>query len=53
MKAPAKSPRPAKVKPDAIGHSRKKRDTPENPLWVINIAMATFFIVTALVLMIS
>ena len=30
-----------------------KRDRPENPLWVINIAMAAFFIVTALVMMTS
>ena len=30
-----------------------KRDTPENPLWVINIAMAAFFTVAALVMMTS
>ena len=29
----------------------RKRDRPENPLWVINIAMAAFFIVAALVMM--
>jgi len=32
---------------------REKRDTSENPLWVINIAMAAFFIVAALVMMTS
>lgn len=31
----------------------QKRDTTENPLWVINIAMAAFFIVTGLVIMTS
>ena len=30
-----------------------KRHAPENPLWAINIAMAAFFIVTALVMMTS
>jgi hypothetical protein len=31
----------------------KKRETAENPLWAINVAMAGFFIVTALVMMFS
>lgn len=30
-----------------------KRRTAENPLWAINVAMGAFFIVTALVLMLS
>jgi len=29
----------------------KQRDTSENPLWAINVAMAAFFIVAALVMM--
>jgi hypothetical protein len=33
--------------------AREKRDTTENPLWVINIAMAAFFITAALVMMAS
>lgn len=32
---------------------RRKNHTPENPLWIINIAMAGFFIVTGLVMMLS
>jgi hypothetical protein len=35
------------------GLASEKRDTPENPLWVINIAMAVFFSVAALVMMVS
>jgi hypothetical protein len=31
----------------------EKRHTPENPLWVINIAMGAFFVVVALVMMLS
>ena len=31
----------------------QRRETTENPLWVINIAMAAFFIVAALVMMTS
>lgn len=32
---------------------RRKRPAPLNPLWVINIAMAAFFIVAALAMMTS
>jgi hypothetical protein len=31
----------------------EQHDTSENPLWVINIAMAAFFITAALVMMIT
>lgn len=60
----AKRPHPsvrAQASPVAI-HARpaandelkdEKREKPENPLWVINVAMAAFFFVTALVMMIS
>ena len=53
MRAPAGSPSiDARVAANDEVQS-KTRDTPENPLWAINVAMAAFFVVAALVMMTS
>ena len=52
MKAHVKSAAHAARRPDTPAPV-PKRESKENPLWVINIAMAAFFVVVALVMMTS